>query len=330
MIKLLRDKQLLSASDIIDAGVQVREDIRDRFLISKVLINGKTVYFVKYARNSTSHEALHKEWLVYQYFKSNQSLYSLVPKLIVDSFEHSVMVIEWINGESSLASSLPKKEVVALIARTIGKLHKYTANAENILNFSRKTWVLSNLSKEKEWEQSPQLKKHIENVQKKIIISGMKQANDQWKSDALIHGDLKWEHCIVTGNKEASFLKLIDWELATYGDSAWDIACVISDIVLDQQYMKQTHVKTIPEILQSKNIDILLKSYCQERACSDNFLERVSIFCGARLFQTYLELISAYGWDNKESKANLLLLMSIDIFNNLDIFLSILRQKMIS
>ncbi|QDU66526.1 phosphotransferase [Engelhardtia mirabilis] len=46
-----------------------------------------------------------------------------------------------------------------------------------------------------------------------------------WRVEALVHGDLKWDNCVVVdGGKR---LVLLDWELADLGDAAWDLGCLL-------------------------------------------------------------------------------------------------------
>lgn len=330
LVKFLCKKQVLQASDIVDFGVQIIQDTRDRFLISKISINNEAVYLTKSARDITSCKALSREWSVYRYLTHHNILHIIVPRLIIDKFEESLMVIEWINGENPLASSVPREEVLTLMACTLARLHLNTTKTKNIVDDSFKTWIISNLSKEDEWNKFLQLQTYIEDKEKKEIIKGMMCANNLWKSNTLIHGDLKWEHCIISESSEEPKIYFIDWELSTYGDPAWDVACILSDIIFDQHYMKTVYTETISEMLQSNHIDIFLKSYYQELTYSDDFLERVSFFCAARLFQTSLELVTVDGWEDKESKVKLLLAMSIDIFKNTDLVSYTLKQKVIS
>jgi hypothetical protein len=51
-----------------------------------------------------------------------------------------------------------------------------------------------------------------------------------WKFDNLIHGDLKWDNCVVyrtNGNGEDLGFKIVDWELADFGDSRWDVGAIL-------------------------------------------------------------------------------------------------------
>ncbi len=50
----------------------------------------------------------------------------------------------------------------------------------------------------------------------------------RWRRDTLIHGDLKWDNCLLAHDRDGrQSLRLVDWELADVGDARWDIGGVI-------------------------------------------------------------------------------------------------------
>lgn len=52
----------------------------------------------------------------------------------------------------------------------------------------------------------------------------------QWEPDCLIHGDMKWDNCLLDGGTPqngTSPLCVVDWELADVGDPGWDIGAVL-------------------------------------------------------------------------------------------------------
>jgi hypothetical protein len=57
-----------------------------------------------------------------------------------------------------------------------------------------------------------------------------------WSSRTLIHGDIKSDNILVRHIDQASAYEssmfLVDWELVQFGDPAWDIACMLQDLVL--------------------------------------------------------------------------------------------------
>lgn len=50
-----------------------------------------------------------------------------------------------------------------------------------------------------------------------------------WAINGLVHGDMKWDNVVVYAseeNPEGEALKVIDWELADLGDTAWDTGAI--------------------------------------------------------------------------------------------------------
>jgi Ser/Thr protein kinase RdoA (MazF antagonist) len=53
-----------------------------------------------------------------------------------------------------------------------------------------------------------------------------------WRSSAAIHGDVKWDNVLVRRQSGGGWrLWLIDWELAGWGDPAWDLAALVEGVV---------------------------------------------------------------------------------------------------
>jgi hypothetical protein len=49
---------------------------------------------------------------------------------------------------------------------------------------------------------------------------------EHWTVDGLVHGDFKWENCLVVEHGE---LRIVDWELVDAGDTAWDLATIFKE-----------------------------------------------------------------------------------------------------
>lgn len=54
-----------------------------------------------------------------------------------------------------------------------------------------------------------------------------------WRAETLLHGDLRAANLLVLDDPGggAKGLRLIDWELAKWGDPAWDLGCALADLV---------------------------------------------------------------------------------------------------
>jgi hypothetical protein len=71
------------------------------------------------------------------------------------------------------------------------------------------------------------------------IVQGSRTLRDhlqalraEWRSEALVHGDLRWDNCVAwarPGSSRRTRITLVDWELAGIGDPAWDVGTVFSE-----------------------------------------------------------------------------------------------------
>lgn len=58
--------------------------------------------------------------------------------------------------------------------------------------------------------------------------SSLDRLRQLWQYDSLIHGDMKWDNCLLLPGEEGHYrLKIIDWELVDYGDAAWDVGAIL-------------------------------------------------------------------------------------------------------
>lgn len=58
-----------------------------------------------------------------------------------------------------------------------------------------------------------------------FLSESMDRLYQQWRFDGVVHGDMKWDNCVIyTSAQGEQELKIIDWELLDYGDASWDVA----------------------------------------------------------------------------------------------------------
>jgi aminoglycoside phosphotransferase (APT) family kinase protein len=61
---------------------------------------------------------------------------------------------------------------------------------------------------------------------------GLDRAKSSWRVDTLIHGDVRSANVLVVDGETDPGMRLVDWEFAWRGDSAWDAGCVLADGLL--------------------------------------------------------------------------------------------------
>jgi aminoglycoside phosphotransferase (APT) family kinase protein len=61
------------------------------------------------------------------------------------------------------------------------------------------------------------------------FVDSLEKLRAGWRPDALIHSDIKWDNCLLSRDPDGSpRLKVVDWEMADWGDSCWDVAAIFS------------------------------------------------------------------------------------------------------
>jgi hypothetical protein len=56
----------------------------------------------------------------------------------------------------------------------------------------------------------------------------------EWRHDGLIHGDMKWDNCLLIPLEHGEVdLRIVDWEHADVGDPGWDVAGALASYLVD-------------------------------------------------------------------------------------------------
>jgi len=138
------------------------------------------------------------------------------------------------------------------------------------------------------------------------MLSGLRQF---WQYDSLIHGDMKWDNCLISqpaGAMEPQ-LTIVDWELADIGDGAWDVATIFKEYlvaaILSFNARQNAAAQNLPappdqSIARSQpSIRAFWKAYMQGRGLSGAqaaaCLDRAVRYTAARMIIAVLEYLGA-------------------------------------
>jgi hypothetical protein len=90
-------------------------------------------------------------------------------------------------------------------------------------------------------QQSPDFQRHIDELR------------DEWQQDSLIHGDIKFTNCIVFTQTDGTLgFRIVDWELADYGDAAWDVGGVFQAYLDFWIESMPTHLEGRPDQIAAR------------------------------------------------------------------------------
>lgn len=135
----------------------------------------------------------------------------------------------------------------------------------------------------------------------------LRRLREQWQAETLIHGDLKWENCLVTftdaGRRDERFpsLRVLDWEIADLGDAAWDVGSLFQAYLVFWAFSIPAQDGVPPAELIARApwgvewlhpaMRLLWSSYITTLGMSSNaaLLERTLGYTAARLLQTACE-----------------------------------------
>ena len=133
-----------------------------------------------------------------------------------------------------------------------------------------------------------------------------------WRADGLIHGDVKWDNCLVLqsaagGEDEAPELRFVDWELVDVGDTGWDVGAVLQAYLvcwilsmnvqpgLDPRALAATATVRLERLQPA--VGAFWRAYCETRgwpvAASRPRLLRDLSFGAGRMVQTAYEYLQA-------------------------------------
>lgn len=313
----LMDRGLMSPASIVEGDYKVIQS-HTRNLIFKAIRKNDKSFFVKQLVNFETANAyiLQKDatclWLI-----KNETLYrslsNYVPLYHGFDPENQVLITECIKDARNLQeynfpiSSL-SNHILDQIARILSSYHFEPGNDIRVSNSARffpnqLPWVF-NLILDKPISNQP----NVRNPSGYNIIANAVNANhafqsklrksrELWQNESLIHGDVKWMNFLITGEKDKENLKLIDWEIADFGDPMWDVAGVFQSFVCDHIYRTSTKYGLNPITLNSLNSTIIDISrfwncYAKVRGINPNnqsLLSKALQFTSTRLIQTASE-----------------------------------------
>lgn len=242
LVHFLLDPALVTAASVVDGDFAVVETSR-RNRNFKVLRGPHPGLFVKQAQDwePYSLETLRREAACYRLAASDPdfaALATLLPRLYhFDPVRH-VLVLELLPEGESLGEHHRRLgafplEVSAALGRLLGGYHRHAGTsareAARDAVFPRALpWVLSIL------ENNPSHYGPVSPACHELLAilgehpefrGALEEVRAGWRRDALVHGDMKWENCMVLppAADGAVRIKVIDWELADFGDACWDV-----------------------------------------------------------------------------------------------------------
>ncbi|MFA0963545.1 aminoglycoside phosphotransferase family protein [Roseivirga sp. BDSF3-8] len=184
-------------------------------------------------------ESIQVESHVYKWFGQVDALKHIGH--FVPGFKHydqtsRVLVLEYLDGYKDLDTYYNRylkfpENTGGEIATILFHLHQdsrhyLTREVAGHYLRNRKPWIfhIAKVDPENYTADSPAGKELIRLIQSQsVFVSHINQLKSEYRFNTLIHGDIKWVNFLVKWDEGGESMKLIDWEMADYGDPLWDI-----------------------------------------------------------------------------------------------------------
>ena len=315
VVTYLQARGYLTISGAAFDGIRI-EDASQRNTNLKVLRPRGMSYFLKQARDAAGAAHLAHEASIYQILRANvrQDLFSrCLPQFLGYDPNKHILVLEFIRKSHSLREhyALKRRFPVALgaaMAHALASLHRLPIKDDLVLRSSHgPPWIFSlHRPGLRHWRGlSSASLKVIEIIQgSSEFCSLLDNLQQDWRNDTFIHFDAKWDNCIVlepSADEYRRRLRIIDWELAGWGDACWDVGSVLADYLSLWRSSRPLLDETAPENIKAKyrleRMQPAMRAFWRtyvgcmqhEPAVANDLLVRTARFAAVRLLQIAVE-----------------------------------------
>jgi serine/threonine protein kinase len=315
-----------------------------------ITTNKRQNYFIKQTdpANAENAKTLKNEILFYSQIDEHlPELTDCVPELEYGSADDLLLILKylpsiplWRHYKREATNEIPSATLES-IGRLLGQLHATLSaiHLRSLAEFeflgSEHPFIFKLLTPHPsilQWASSGAVK-FIERLQaQKGIDRHWQDANEHWEVNAIIHGDIKLDNFIIdeqlgaNGSGGQKRIKVVDWEMAQFGDTAWDIAGVLNDFIFWWAITMPDDMPPEEMIKHAKfplaNIKPGVNAFWDGYAAASKFsadvlgrqLEKAVLFAGLRIIQTSFEISSRF--DAMPPIALLLFNIGTSVLNN--------------
>lgn len=237
IVHYLLARGLVAPEDVV-AGRFVVAEAGRRNRNYRVTVEGGRSLFVKQVGSAQPDAiaTLQREAACYRLAHADPSfrdVAALMPELVAYDPARHVLSLAYIEGENVLERHLRlgafPAEIGALLGRGLGTYHgeagQRLAERAGPLFAGRPPWILTVYDAQTGFSGgNAQLVEVLRRYPEFQTL--LRALHDDWAPNALIHGDMKWDNCIIGEVDGAPALRIVDWEVADVGDPAWDVGAV--------------------------------------------------------------------------------------------------------
>lgn len=308
---------LISQADVIEHGVEIREVSRRNANLQVSFLHEPRGLFVKQpnptepgSQFTLAHEAVF-------YHRLAPLLGRAVPRRVA-AFD-GALVLELVCGAKTLredladlttrtaASPIELVELGATLGATLREVHailRASPDTDAILEAlpPRPPWILEL------HRPSPQALPRLSPANVHLIrllqqqpgaMVVLDQLRSSWRTDAVIHADIKADNLLVTRPTNRPAITIVDWELVQHGDRWWDVGSVLHELLLSWVFSMPMGASPLEALIAQAKLPLAIVGeiarafWTAYSADTDDdageLLIRTIRFAGARLLQSVYE-----------------------------------------
>jgi len=322
--------QWISNEVVVDGGLRLVDASRrnSNFEVSRFT---RPQYFIKQEIRdhvggerkpaSVAYEAAVYELLAIVH--GRRPVFRSIPRFHAFDPDEQILILEASAGYVSLAThSLGRGRFSSAIASALGATlaDLHTVSEEETITVAERIglpngppWIFD-LPRPDGWMRTNASRASLELIEIVQRSSELCEAFDDlkgcWRNTGFIHGDLKWDNCLVSVTpRQRPRLRIVDWELARLGDRRWDVGTVFSEyltywlssvpIVPEHPPDRFLEHARFPLAALQPAVRAFWTAYVK-RACIPaseltSWIERTTGFAAIRLVQTAFEQLQIEG-----------------------------------
>jgi len=246
IVYYLLERGLITFDSVVNGDLIVSDTSR-RNRNFKLLRKHSPSYFVKQIQNwePQAIATLQREAACYQVAQTDPDfapLAALMPKFVMYDPARYLLIVELLPEGENLSEYHRRLgkfplEAAALLGQVLGTYHRQEGttpkNTARASMFPKMIpWILS-IHQQSAYQFNPLSAANSELLrivqQDPEFHPALDALRSQWQFTSLIHGDMKWDNCVVynDANQDGKLrLKVVDWELADLGDGCWDVGAI--------------------------------------------------------------------------------------------------------
>ena len=345
LVYYLLERGLLTRDSVVNGSIEISEVPRRNRNFRIRQRNGQG-YFLKQVRQweQEAVRTLRAEAQCYQFAaldKTFADVAKVVPRFCGYDERRSVLITELMEGAETIAEHHFRNdafpvEVAEQLGMAFGNYHRKAAAGPPAgldgMFLRQPSWALSlhDMPAHAAAGLSGGIHQMLGMIRQFPQFGGaLEELRAGWRQDAVIHGDIKWDNCVLCpGSNGHLVLKIVDWEMADWGDSCWDVAGIFSAYLsfwvqsLPGNGMSNPDAMLAQARYPVEKMQPAIRSFwriytaCREVSgqAARDLLRRTVLYTGARTIQTAFEVLQTAGQAN--SGTVLLLQLSMNVLNN--------------